>query len=335
MNTLPLTLVNWLLALSPIAAVLVLMVGFRWGGARAGPVGWLVALAVGVLFFGATPEVLAYSQLKGVLLTVYVLYIIWMALALYHLVDQAGAIAVIGEGITRLTGDQVMQILILGWVFSAFLQGVAGFGVPIAVVAPLLIGLGFSPVVAVSAVAIGHSWSVTFGDIASSFQALIAATGLSGHDLAPWSATFLGIACFGCGLAAAHAFGGWRALRHSLLAVLVVGLAMSATQYALATSGLWNLAGFVAGMVGLMVGAWVARWPFYQKPGFLPGKKPGFSAEQLMSLGQAVAPYVLLIVLVTAAELIEWRERTELRGALEECWILDGGSLDVPDGMSL
>ena len=66
----------------------------------------------------------------------------------------------------------MLQLLLLAWVFSAFLQGVAGFGVPIAVVAPLLIGLGFAPAVSVSAVAIGHSWSVTFGDIASSFQAL-------------------------------------------------------------------------------------------------------------------------------------------------------------------
>ena len=103
----------------------------------------------------------------------------------------------------KMTAEPTMQLLLLAWAFSAFLQGVAGFGVPIAVVAPLLIGLGFAPVVAVAAVAIGHSWSVTFGDIASSFNALIATTGLTGWELAPWSGAFLGIACLCCGLAAA------------------------------------------------------------------------------------------------------------------------------------
>jgi len=39
-------LVNWLIALSPIIVVLILMVGLRWGGSKAGPVGWLVALVV-------------------------------------------------------------------------------------------------------------------------------------------------------------------------------------------------------------------------------------------------------------------------------------------------
>ena len=39
--------------------------------------------------------------------------------------------------------QRLIRLTSLAWVFSAFLQGVAGFGVPIAVVAPLLLGLGF------------------------------------------------------------------------------------------------------------------------------------------------------------------------------------------------
>jgi len=322
MHTLPFNALYWLLALCPIVVVLILMIGFRWGGSKAGPVGWLTAVVVSLAFFGTTPGLLAYSQLKGLLLTFYVLYIIWMALVLYNVVNEAGAITVIGHAISRLTGDRVMQLLILSWVFSAFLQGVAGFGVPIAVVAPLLIGLGFEPVTAVVATAIGHSWSVTFGDIASSFQALIAATGLGGLELAPWSALFLGLACFGCGLAAAHAHDGLKGLRHGLPAILIVGSLMSGTQYLLATNGLWNLAGFVAGLVGLLAGAVVARLPLYRAPPQSPptlrprsgqalgGKFRSASAtstaagdEGRLSLPLALAPYLLLIVLVTAAEL--------------------------------
>ncbi|MFQ5814843.1 MAG: L-lactate permease, partial [Anaerolineae bacterium] len=242
------------------------------------------------------------------------LYIIWMALVLYNVVNEAGAITVIGRAISRLTGDRVMQLLILSWVFSAFLQGVAGFGVPIAVVAPLLIGMGFEPTTAVVATAIGHSWSVTFGDIASSFQALIAATGLGGPELAPWSALFLGLACFSCGLAAAHAHDGFKALRHGLPAIIIIGSLMSGTQYLLATNGLWNLAGFVAGLVGLLVGAVVARLSLYRAPPRSPptlrGKFCSASATSTaagdggrLGLPLALAPYLLLVVLITAADL--------------------------------
>jgi hypothetical protein len=68
-----------MLAAAPIAVVLVLMVFFRWGGSRAGPAGWLAALITGSLVFEGGPRLLAYSQLEAVLLTLYVLYIIWMA----------------------------------------------------------------------------------------------------------------------------------------------------------------------------------------------------------------------------------------------------------------
>jgi lactate permease len=308
MQTPPINLATWLLAFSPIALVLVLMVGFRWGGSKAGPVGWIVAMVVAWLFFGAGLDVLVYSQLRGVLLTLYVLYIIWMALVLYRVVDEAGAITVIGQGIARLTAEPTMQLLLLAWAFSAFLQGVAGFGVPIAVVAPLLIGLGFTPVVAVAAVAIGHSWSVTFGDVASSFQALMAATRLPGEELAPWSSFFLGVACFGCGIAAAWTFQRWRSVRKGWPALVLMGVTMASVQAGLAVSGLWNLAGFGAGLAGLAVGALVARLPRYQRSGPGDAALPGESSEEqpALSLGLALAPYLALIVVVTAAELWPW-----------------------------
>jgi len=306
-NSVP-PLLYWLLAAAPIAVVLVLMVFFRWGGSKAGPAGWLAALIVGSLVFEGGPQLLAYSQLEAVLLTVYVLYIIWMALALFRVVETAGAISVIGQGIVRLTTDRLLQLLILAWTFSAFLQGVAGFGVPVAVVAPLLIGLGFDPVIAVASTAIGHSWSVSFGDIASSFNTLIATTGLTGWELAPWSGTFLGVACLCCGMAVVHIYGKWQALRRGGVAILLIGGSMALTQYLLAVNGLWNLAGFVAGMVGLVVGVIVTRLPMYRTRAAMPPVAKGTERTagadgKTLPLWLAVLPYLVLIVLVTAAEM--------------------------------
>ncbi|KIX12843.1 L-lactate permease [Dethiosulfatarculus sandiegensis] len=210
-------LFKWLLAFSPIAVVLILMIGFNWGGGRAGAAGWFTALIVAVAFFGAGSNLLAFAQTKGILLSIYVLYIVWMALLLYNVVQDTGAIETIGQGIQKLTSNRIIQLLILGWVFSSFLQGVAGFGVPIAVVGPLLMGLGFPAAVSVAAPAIGHSWS----------------------------AFFLGGTAYLCGLAFFHFYGGFKALKEGLPAILIIGTVTAATQYSLAVSGLWTLAGFV------------------------------------------------------------------------------------------
>jgi lactate permease len=284
-------IVKWLFAFSPIAVVLVLMIFFNWSGSRAGAAAWLTALIVGVAVFGAHPALLAYSQMKGILLSLNVLYIIWAALLLYNVVNETGAIKAIGIGIQRFSGDKSIQLLIFGWIFSSFLQGVAGYGVPIAVVAPLLIGLGFSPVVAVAVPAIGHSWSVTFGSMGASFQAMMAVTGLSSEFLGHWAAVLLGVAAYLCGICAIHVFGGWKMIKHSAVALLVIGTVMAGTQYLLVTADLWTLGGFGASLAGLVACLAVARLKIYNQT------QPS-EIESEMSLGWALSAYLILIVIV-------------------------------------
>jgi lactate permease len=295
-------LIDWLLAFSPILVVLVLMLGFRWGGAKAGPVGWLVAVFVAIAYFGANLELLAYSQLKGLLLTVYVLYIIWMALFFYHTVDEAGAVEVIGTGLPRLTADRALQALLLGWVFSAFLQGAGGFGVPVAVTAPLLIGLGFPRLAAVVIPSLGHGWAVSFGSLGSSFYALIAATGRSGEELAPWSAIMLGLCCLICGAAVLWAAGGPRALRNGLIPMLIVGLSMASIQYLVVTNGFWSLGALCAGLVGLAVSLLLFRIPRFQ--GSAEQQAAVHNQPTTLPLPLALSPYVLLMLVIIGGQLI-------------------------------
>ncbi len=293
---------DWFLAFLPLLTVLFLMLRLRWGGAQAGAVGWSVALIIAVARFGAGARLLGYAQLKGLLLTLFVLYIIWGALLFYRTTEEAGAVEAIGQGLPQLTPDRGMQALLLGWVFSTFLQGVGGFGVPVAVTAPLLVGLGFPPLAAIVIPSVGHPWAVTFGSLGSSFFALMAATGRSGAALAPWSAAMLGVACLGCGAGTLWAAGGRPALRSGLGTLFVIGLPMAMTQYLVVTSGLWSIGAMSAGLVGLVIGvAWV-RWRA-NRPGEGNASARSDSRSDL-SLGWAMAPYGLLIAIVLLAQLV-------------------------------
>ena len=284
-------IVKWLFALSPIAVVLVLMIFFDWSGSRAGAAAWLTALFVGIVFFGAHPELLAYSQMRAILHSLNVLYIIWPALLLYNIVNATGAIKAIGVGIERLSGDKSIQLLIFGWIFSSFLQGVAGYGVPIAVVAPLLVGLGFTPVVAVAVPAIGHCWSVTFGSMAASFEAMMAVTGLGSDFLGGWAAILLGVAAYFCGIFCIHVYGGWKMIKHSAVALLIIGSAMAVSQYLLVVADMYTLGGLGASLAGLVACLTVARLKIYNQ------KAPS-NVQSDMSLGWALSAYLILIVIV-------------------------------------
>lgn len=241
------------LALLPIAIILILMVGYRWGAARAGGAGYLSALLIGMLFFGAGPQVLAYAHARALLLSIDVLLIVWAAFLLYRVVDEAGAIKTIGQALPHLTADRGMQALVIGWVFASFLQGVGGFGVPVAVISPILVGLGFAPLAAVIIPSLGHGWAVTFGSLGSSFQALMAATGLPSEQLAGPAAFFLGISCPVIGWQVAHVAQGWGAVRRLFIPVLLLSAGMALAQYFGAIAGLWNISAFLGGLAGLAI----------------------------------------------------------------------------------
>jgi lactate permease len=301
MSPLEPTLGSWTLAAGPILVVLVLMVGLRWGGAKAGPAGWLAALLLAWLVFGANGELLGYAQLRALFLALYVLYIIWAALLLYHVVNEAGAIEAIGAELSKLTTDQGMLALLLGWTFGSFLQGASGFGVPAAVVAPLLVGLGISAGRAVVIALVGHAWAVTFGSLASSFLALMAATGRPGPELAPWSALLLGIAGFGCGAAVLWAVGGARGWLRRAGVWLVLGLVMGGVQLALALLGFYTIASFLAGLAGLGVMVMVLRRNRLTPAAGMGerGRKAGIGAG-----AWALIPYGLLVAIVVLGETV-------------------------------
>lgn len=284
------------LSLVPILIILFLMIKQRWGAARAGSAGYLSALVIAIFYFGAGPELLAYAHANALLLALDVLLIIWAAFLFYRVCDEAGAIRTIGRALPGLTDDRGMQAILIGWVFASFLQGVGGFGVPVAVTAPILIGLGLSPLAAVVIPSIGHGWAVNFGSLGSSFQALLNSTNMTAAELAPAAAIFLGLACLITGPMVAHAAGGWAAVRRLFIPALIIGLVMAVTQYLVAVLGPWNIAAFSAAIVGLLVSIPIA-FAVRRK-----NKNPiNLDRKDLLI---AVSGYALLILIIVVGEFI-------------------------------
>lgn len=283
------------LAVLPILLLLVLMLGFRWKSAHAGAASWALALIIAALHFGAGREVLFWAQIRGVFLAFYVLYIIWGALFFYRTTEATDTIASMGELVRRISPNRSLQVLLLAWGLASFLQGVGGFGVPVAVVAPLLAGMGFPLVEAVVLPSLGHAWAVSFGSLGSSFIALMASTGVEGAVLAPWNALLLGLACFLMGLATLWVAGGATALRQAWLPMSLMAAAMAGVQYLAATAGLWNIAAMLGALAGLIVGS---GWALLRTA-------QDWDRQTLVPLLRiALLPYVLLLLIIFATKFI-------------------------------
>jgi len=154
-----------LLALSPILTIGVLLVGLRWPAKRAMPVGFVVVLLVAFFAWEMTPLAIAASSVQGLILALTLLYIVFGALLLLETLMQGGAMATIRAGFTNISADRRVQAIIIGWLFGSFIEGASGFGTPAAVVAPLLLALGFPAMAAVMVGLVIQSTPVSFGAV--------------------------------------------------------------------------------------------------------------------------------------------------------------------------
>ena len=291
---------QYLLAALPILLVLTSMLAFHWGGQLAGPMGWLAGVIVAALAFGLNLDVFWVSQLKGLFLSLYVLAVLWPALFMYNVIDQIGGIRAIARALEQTIPDRGILLVILAWAFSGMLEGLAGFGLPIAIVAPMLVGLGVTPIIAVAAVAVGHAWSVTFGDMGVIYQTLIAVVKMDGAMLAPATALMLGITCLLCGLAAARILG-YSTRSPQILALAVL---MGGAQYVLALAGVTPLAAFGAGLVGMVGGVLLTKRP-KEHSAEDQGKTEQVGPPDPRQLNAALASYGALTLLLTAIAVID------------------------------
>ncbi|WP_203329105.1 L-lactate permease [Candidatus Laterigemmans baculatus] len=147
----------------PVLVVGVLLLGWRWPASRAMPVAYVtvVALALGV-WSVPVRQVLAAS-ISGLVTAVGLLYIIFGAILLLRTLEAGGALETMRRSFTQISPDRRVQVILVAWLFGSFLEGSSGFGTPAAVCVPLLVGLGFPAMAAVTAGMIIQSTPVSFG----------------------------------------------------------------------------------------------------------------------------------------------------------------------------
>lgn len=251
-------MLRWLLAASPLFVLLVTMLKLKWKAKTAGVLAWLLALVVAWAFFGGYPELLAIASAKGVSLTLFVVLIIWSSSFMFQLVNETGSVPVISKWMAALSSDRLMLGLLIGWCLSGVIQAVAGYGVPVAVCAPLMIAAGFEPVVAAAGALVGHAWSITFGSMGSSFYTLGLSTKIPAETLGHWVGLTFIIPTVLTGLAVAHIMDGLKGVRNGFPRILAVGTAMGGVQWLVARTGSGQVAALLGSLTGVLLISFLA-----------------------------------------------------------------------------
>lgn len=305
-----------LAALAPIATMLLLMLVLRWPAARAGLAALAVAVAVaqGLSGFGGAPggpgvpQAYAGVLAEGGFLALTILWILWPALALHRLQQDSGAIDTLRGALSGLTAQPALQALLVGWLLALFFEGAAGFGTPVALAAPILVGLGIAPVPAVVLALLGHAAGVSFGALGTPVLVQAALTGLDPTAIA-WRTALLHTLLGGvlmlffvrCLAQAGQRPGtGWAVL--------------AAAGFLLPSLALAALAGpELATLGGALIGG----------AAFIAALRRRSGAAAAPGLAHALAPYAALVALVLASRAVP--ALAQALDAVTIEWQLGGG----------
>lgn len=316
--SIPINPFMWGLAILPIIVLLILLVKFSWGATEAAPIGLLITIVTGIVFYKAPIRLIASESAKGIWNALIILIIVWTAILMYQVGDEAKAFLVIRNGMRKLLPNELLLVIAMGWIFESFLQGITGFGVPVAVGAPLLIGIGVTPMYAVIIPLLGQAWGNTFGTLGAAWDSLAMSAGLvagSSEYLATafWTALFIWIWNVIGGFAICWFYGRGKALKKGFAAVLIMAAIQGGGEVLLSQVNT-TISCFVPACISLIVVLLLGRtklynqeWEITDSPimnrDFAEGTEDETPKD--MSLLQAFVPYFLLSAITLIVLLVK------------------------------
>jgi lactate permease len=157
-------------------------------------------------------------------------WIILNSVFLYNLTVKTGKFDRIRDSIVSITDDRRLQVLLIAFSFSAFLEGAAGFGAPVAISAAILVGLGFNPLNAAGLCLIANMAAVAFGAVGSPIIAISGPTGIPAADISEMVGRILPFISLLIPFYVIVVMSGFKKAMEVLPAILVSGVSFALTQ---------------------------------------------------------------------------------------------------------
>lgn len=174
-----------LLALLPILLLLLCMTALGWSAASSGMIGAAAAMGLAILAFEYETDGIGLvgPLLEAGFTAATILWIVFPALAIHEVQTRSGASMRISKWLTSISDKPAILVLILAWFFALLLEGAAGFGTPVALIAPMLVALGFSSQRSLVLALIGHAAGVSFGAVGIPMVPLLEAQAVNPREL--------------------------------------------------------------------------------------------------------------------------------------------------------
>lgn len=319
--------VSALIAAIPVVVLLVMLGYFRTSAHWAAAAALVSSIGVALFFYGMPLGLTASAALYGAAFGLWpIAWIVLNAIFLHNLTVETGKFDIVREALASLTTDRRIQALIIAFAFGALIEGIAGFGAPVAITAAILASLGFAPLYAASIALLANTAPVAFGSLGVPVITLgglvapivgnpdvnevtNALSAMVGRQLPLFSIIIPGFMVF--------VMAGWRGMVQVMPAVATAGVSFAVTQFLVANFVGPALVDVLAALVALaalylLLRIWqpATTWRFESEGegGAAPASGIASGASSGGSSGSAFSgflPYIILVVIIVIARIGE------------------------------
>lgn len=224
---------SFLVATIPIIVVLVMLGVLRRPAWQASLAGLAVALVIAIGVWQMPVSLAVSSTAAGVAFALWpIMWIVFSALILYNTAVLSGRFDAFRRWVlTHLPNDKRIVLVVIGYGFGSLLEGVAGFGAPVAISASLLIMLGFKPIDAVVYALIFNTAPVAFGSLGIPITTLYSVTNIPADTLGAMVGRQLPFFALLLPFYVIAMYGGLKSIRELWPVLLVAGGAFAIGQF--------------------------------------------------------------------------------------------------------
>lgn len=289
---------QFVLSILPILWLVIALCVLKMAGWKACGLAAVISAVVGIACFGMAPVNALSAVGEGVLNALWpICIVIIAALFVYNLTLETGAMERIKSMLSSVSSNRMVILLLIGFAFGNFMEGMAGFGTAVAIPAGILIAMGFDPVPTLIACLVINSTPTGFGSVGVPTTTMMGITGIPAIAISGMIAVMQFVITFAGPFVMVAIVGkGIKAIKENLGIILLASLSFCLPQFVAAYfigPELPDILGAVVSMICIVVVALLHEKKSGAKEASVTGAKLTVK-EGLV----AWSPFILIFVIL-------------------------------------
>jgi lactate permease len=284
-----------LLALAPVIIIFLLLIVRRTPADLAGLFGWAAAVLVAIVFFQTPLSVTLRASLAGLVASLPIALVVAASILQMTIMAETGAIARVVSLIkTVAPNDQVVQIMLINIGMGTLLTALGA--VPVSILPPIMLALGYTPFIAIALPAIGYDALCTYALLGVPVVVFANFVNLPVDEVGWYFARYMPVISTLIAMGMLWIVGGWRLVWRGRVPTLLAGLTAGFTAILMNSARLIPLTGVAAGLAVVVVMLGYLKLTgrkLFDRVGL---SEADLAAEKRLPLWAALSPWLILTV---------------------------------------